>query len=61
MDSDDDDDNMDVNPAPSESNPLLYALNTIIPLDETLAEVDRLEKEAEDSKKYAATCCSKSC
>ena len=45
---------MDVNPVSSESNPLLSALNTIMPLDEVLSEITRIEKEAEDRKnKYS--------
>ncbi len=56
MDADDDNEinliyNMDVNPVSSESNPLLYALSSIIPLDEVLAEIPRIEKEEEDRKK----------
>ena len=46
--------NMDVNPVSSESNPLLSALNTIMPLDEVLAEIARIEKEAEDRKKICS-------
>ena len=43
--------NMDVNPTSYESNPLLYALNSIMPLNEVIAEIDRIEKEGEDRKK----------
>ena len=55
MDADDDDDidliyNMDVNPVSSESNPLLTALKTIVPLDEVIAEIDRIEKEGRIGK-----------
>ena len=59
MDVDDDDElniiyNMGVGSASSESNPLLSALNTIMPLDEVIAEIDRIEKEGEDRKKICS-------